>query len=138
MYVDFVIENWYLFAALVAILGMLIADPLIKQASGVKSVSVLQMPQLTRDKYVIVDVSDVGDYKKNHIPEAINYPAKSLSNDLKPLEKHKKKNVILVCRMGNKSPSVGKQLIRNGFESVHVLSGGMAAWQKENLPVKSG
>lgn len=138
MFMEFVIQNWYLFAALVVILGLLAADPLIKQASGVKSVSVLEMPMLTRDKYVIVDVSEPADYKKAHIPESINLPAKTLSKDLKPLEKHKKKNVILVCRMGSKSQSVGKQLKNNGFENVYVLSGGMAAWEKESLPVKSG
>lgn len=138
MFTDFVIENWYLFALLVVIIGMLIAEPIIRQASGVKSVSVLEMPQLTRDKSIIVDVSEPADYKKSHIPDAVNMPAKSLSKDPKPIEKHKNKNVILVCRMGNKSQSVAKQLLKNGFEKVYVVSGGMAAWQKENLPVKRG
>lgn len=138
MLVEFVTQNWYLFLALVVILGLLIAEPLIKQASGVKSVSVFELPQLTRDKSVIVDVSDPADYKKGHIPEAINVTAKSLSKDQKPIEKHKKKNVILVCRTGNKSQSTGKLLRGNGFENVYVLSGGMSAWEKENLPVKRG
>jgi rhodanese-related sulfurtransferase len=138
MFTEFVIENWYLFAALVLILGLLAAEPLLKQASGVKTVSVFEMPQLTREKSVIVDVSDPGDFKKAHIPESINVPAKSLNDDLKPLEKHKNKNVILVCRMGNKAQSVAKQLTRNGFEKVYVLGGGMSAWEKENLPVKRG
>ncbi|MFZ0485396.1 MAG: rhodanese-like domain-containing protein [Arenicellales bacterium] len=135
---DFVVQNWYLFVALVVVLGLLVADPLMQQASGVKSVSVLEMPRLTREKYVILDVSDAAEYKKTHIPEAINLPAKSLSQDQKSLEKHKKKNVIVVCRTGNKAHAAAKQLIRSGFEKVFVLSGGMAAWQKENLPVKSG
>lgn len=138
MFTEFVVENWYLFAALVAILGMLAAEPLLKRASGVKSVSVFEMPQLTREKSMVVDVSDPADYKKAHIPESINMPAKTLSKDLKPIEKHKNKNVILVCRMGNKSHSVAKQLIKSGFEKVYVLSGGMSAWEKENLPVKRG
>lgn len=138
MFTEFVIENWYLFAALVVILGMLAAEPLLKQASGVKSVSVFEMPQLTREKSIVVDVSEPGDFKKAHIPDSVNMPAKSLASDPKPIEKHKNKNVILVCRMGNKSQSVAKQLIRSGFEKVYVLSGGMAAWEKENLPVKRG
>ncbi len=138
MFTEFVIENWYLFAALVLILGMLAAEPLLKQASGVKSVSVFEMPQLTREKSIVVDVSEPGDFKKAHIPDSVNMPAKSLASDPKPIEKHKNKNVILVCRMGNKSQSVAKQLIRSGFEKVYVLSGGMAAWEKENLPVKRG
>lgn len=138
MFTEFVIENWYLFAALVVILGLLAAEPLLKQASGVKSVSVFEMPQLTREKSIVVDVSEPGDFKKAHIPDSVNMPAKSLASDPKPIEKHKNKNVILVCRMGNKSQSVAKQLIRSGFEKVYVLSGGMAAWEKENLPVKRG
>ncbi len=138
MFTEFVIENWYLFAALVVILGMLAAEPLLKQTSGVKSVSVFEMPQLTREKSIVVDVSEPGDFKKAHIPDSVNMPAKSLASDPKPIEKHKNKNVILVCRMGNKSQSVAKQLIRSGFEKVYVLSGGMAAWEKENLPVKRG
>lgn len=138
MFTEFVIENWYLFAALVVIISLLAAEPLLKQASGVKSVSVFEMPQLTREKSIVVDVSEPADFKKARIPESVNMPAKSLSKDLKPIEKHKNKNVILVCRMGNKSQSVAKQLIRNGFEKVYVLSGGMSAWEKENLPVKRG
>lgn len=138
MLIDFVTENWYLFAALAVIVVMLIAEPIIRQASGVKSVSVLEMPQLTRDKSIIVDVSEPADFKKSHIPDAVNHPAKFLSKDSKPIEKHKNKNVILVCRMGNKSQSVAKHLIKSGFEKVYVVNGGMAAWQKENLPVKRG
>lgn len=138
MFTEFVIENWYLFAALVVIVGMLLAEPLLKQASGVKSVSVFEMPQLTREKSIIVDVSEPADYKKAHIPDAVNMPAKTLAKDLKPVEKHKNKNVILVCRMGSKSHSVAKQLVRSGFEKVYVLNGGMSAWEKENLPVKRG
>lgn len=138
MFVEFIIENWYLFAALVVILGLLAADPLLKQASGVKTVSVLEMPRLTREKSVVVDVSEPGEYKRAHIPDAINLPAKSLSSDDKQLSKHKSKNLILVCRMGNRSQSVAKQLIKNGYEKVYVMSGGMNAWEKENLPVRRG
>jgi rhodanese-related sulfurtransferase len=135
MLIDFVIENWYLFAALVVILALLAADPLIKQASGVKSVSVLEMPRLTREKSVVVDVGDPAEYKKGHIPDAVNLPAKSIAKDPKPVEKHKNKNIILVCRTGNRAQSVARQLSRSGFEKVYVLSGGMSAWEKENLPV---
>jgi len=138
MFIDFVIENWYLFAALAVIIGLLVAEPLIKQASGVRSVSVFEMPRLTREKSVVVDISDPADYKKAHIPEAINLPAKSISKDPKPIEKHKSKNVILYCRMGNKAQSIARQLSRSGFEHVYVLNGGMAAWEKENLPVSRG
>lgn len=94
MSIDFVVNNWYLFLALVVIVGLLVADPLIKQMGGAKAVSVLEMPQLTRDPSVIVDVSEPADFKKSRIPDAINIPSKTLASDLKKLNKHKIKAIV--------------------------------------------
>lgn len=138
MIADFIIDNWYLFLAASLVLGLLLADPLIKQMGGAKPVSVLEMPQLTREPSVIVDVSEPAEFKKSHIADAINIPAKKIATDRKKIEKYKKRNLVVVCRMGNKSQAAAKQLLKEGFEKVYTLSGGMAAWEKENLPVKRG
>ena len=113
---QFIIDNWYLFLALALVVGMMIVDPMIKQMGGVKSVSVMEMPQLTRDASVIVDVSEPGEFKKSRITGAINVPSKTFQADVKKIEKHKKRNVICVCRTGNKAQSAGKELLKNGFE----------------------
>lgn len=138
MSVEFIIKNWYLFAALVVILGLLIADPIRKKAAGVRSVSVLEFPQLTRDDALVVDVGEPHEFKKGHIPRALNLPLKTLTKDQAKLTKYKNKTIVVTCRAGNRSESAARFLSKNGFENVYTLSGGMLAWEKENLPVDKG
>lgn len=135
MSLEFVVNNWYLFVALVVVLGLLVMDPIRQHASGLKKVSPLEMPQVTRKDSVILDVSEPVDFKKGHIPNALNMTLKTMQAGLGKLEKQKKKTVIVVCQAGNKAQSAAKMLLKNGFEDVYVLSGGMMAWRKENLPV---
>ena len=138
MTLDFIVENWYLFAALVVVLGLLIMDPIRQHAAGIRKVSPLQMPQVLRDGGVVVDVSEAGEYKKGHISKAVNMTLKTMQEGLGKLEKQKKKTVVVVCPAGNKAPAAGRFLLKNGFEKVYVLGGGMMAWKKENLPVEKG
>ena len=135
---EFITNNWYLFVALAVVLGLLMLDPIRQYTSGVKKVSPLEMPQVMREGGVVVDVSEPGDYKKAHIPNAINISAKAMQDGLGKLEKQKKKAVVVVCQAGNKSSTAARHLLKSGFESVYVLAGGMMAWQKENLPVEKG
>ena len=138
MTIEFVANNWYLFVALVVVLGLLALDPIRQRASGLKKVSPLNMPQVMRDGGVVVDVSDVGDYKKGHIPNAVNKTLKNLQDGLGKLEKQKKKTVVVACQAGNKAGPAARFLLKNGFEDVYGLDGGMMAWRKENLPVEKG
>ena len=135
MSLEFIANNWYLFVALAVVLGMLMLDPIRQRASGMQRVTPLEMPQVTRDGGVVVDVSEAGEYKKGHIPNAINMTLKSMQDGLGKLEKQKKKTIVVVCQGGNKAPGAARFLLKNGFEKVYVLAGGMMAWRKENLPV---
>ena len=138
MTIEFITNNWYLFVALAVVLAALIADPIRQHASGVTKVSPLEMPQVLRDGGVVVDVSEGGDYKKAHIPKAMHMTLKTMQAGLGKLDKQKKKAVVLVCPAGNKAPAAARFLLKNGFENIYVLAGGMMAWQKENLPVERG
>ncbi len=135
MSLEFFIDNWYLFVALIVVLGMLVLDPIRQQASGLRKVSPLEMPQVTRNDSVILDVSEPADFNKGHIPNAVNMTLKTMQAGLGKLDKQKKKTVIVVCQAGNKAHSAARLLLKSGFENVYVLSGGMMAWRKENLPV---
>ena len=69
---QFVTSNWYLFAALIAILGLLAFDPIRRRSSGIRPVSAIQLPQLmNHDNAVIVDVRDNTDFENSHIAKAI-------------------------------------------------------------------
>ena len=53
------------------------------------------------------------------------------------LEKHRSKIIVLTDQMGQHAGGAGKILTKAGF-NVRRLSGGMAEWQGQNLPVVKG
>ena len=43
---------------------------------------------------------------------------------------------MVTSKTGNPSLKAAAILRKRGFASVHVLAGGLAAWEKENLPLE--
>lgn len=135
-YIGFITRNWYLFAALVVIVALLLVEPVRRRTSGVRELGPLEVPRLvSHDSAVVVDVSDNNDYRKGHIQGAINAPFAQLDDNLRKLEKHREKPVVVVCQNGMQSRRAASRLRGHGFSNVHVLAGGIAAWRKENLPL---
>ena len=44
--------------------------------------------------------------------------------------------VVLVSGIGNKGKEAAKFLLTQGYEDVAIMTGGMAAWEQEGLPVR--
>ena len=72
---QFVIHNWYLFAALAGILFLIATGPISLRLHGVKNANAAQTVQLlNREDGVVVDVREPNEFKGGHIPSAINLP----------------------------------------------------------------
>ncbi|GAA4022152.1 rhodanese-like domain-containing protein [Actimicrobium antarcticum] len=128
----FLIDNIFLIL-LVVISGGSLLVPLL-QRSGAK-VSVLQATQLiNQGKTLLLDVSDAAEFAKGHARDAKNIPLKDLATRLVEIEKFKPKTVVVVDPTGVKSSKATAILKKAGFNDVHSLSGGMAAWQTQGLP----
>lgn len=135
---QFVIDNWYLFLALIVVLSMLIGGPIRQSLLGISSIPIAQAIQLVnRQAGVIVDVREPDEFKGGHIPRAINLPLSALKSRLNELEKYKNKPVVVCCRSGQRSAQAAVTLRKQGFNAVHNLSGGFSAWQRDNLPTES-
>lgn len=103
---------------------------------GGKSLSPQQLVDLVnREGAAVVDLRDPKDFSAGHIAGAVNIPHAKLSGQLNQLVKHKESPVILACKMGQHSGSAGITLRKNGFADVRRLTGGMAEWRAQNLPV---
>lgn len=134
---QFIINNWYLFLALAAVLGMLFAGPIRQRLYGVKTVTPADAIQIiNRQSGVVVDVCEPQEFKTGHIPNAVNAPLSGLPTYLKQLEKHKDRPLIVSCRTGNRSLNAAMALRKHGFPNVYLLAGGLAAWQRDNLPLE--
>lgn len=136
-YVDFAIKYWYLFVALIVVLGLLVLGPITQLVHGVKSVNVWDaVRMINHESAIVVDVCDPPEFKTGHIPNAINIPLNGLVGRIKELDKHKSKPIVLSCRGGNRSNRGAVILRKHGFEKVYMLAGGFMAWERDNLPVE--
>ena len=139
MDLDFIANNWYLFAALIVISTLIGIDTMRRGGAGANQVSAVQLPQLiNQENAVVVDVCQPEEFGKGHIPAAINIPVDQIKEQLGQLEKFRKKDrpIVLSCRSGQRASRAATVLRKNEFKRVYTLSGGLAAWEKENLPLE--
>jgi rhodanese-related sulfurtransferase len=137
MPIDFIIKNWELFLALVVILALFAAGPLMQFIHGIKNIGPMQAVQLiNREGGVFVDVCQPEEYKAGHIPNSLNVPLTALRQPPKQLDKYKGKPVVVSCRSGNRSVKGAVMLRKQGFQTVYSLSGGLVGWQRDNLPLE--
>ncbi len=90
---------------------------------------------VNREGAVIVDIRDMKEFSAGHIAGAVSMPFSSLDSRVGELESFKEKPVVLVCKMGQHAGAFGRKLKAQGFENVRRLSGGMAEWSANSLPV---
>ncbi len=106
---------------------------------GGRSVTPQQLVDMVnREDAVVLDVRERKEYQAGHIVDAVNVPYSSLESRLDELKKYRDKPLVVVCKMGQNAGAAGTVLRKNGFENVSRLSGGVAEWRNQNLPVVKG
>jgi rhodanese-related sulfurtransferase len=83
---------------------------------------------------LLVDVRQPDEWSAGHAPNARLIPIGSLANQL--CEIPRDREVLLICRSGNRSGSAQRQLLQLGYEQVFNVRGGMQAWARAGLPVE--
>lgn len=83
----------------------------------------------------IFDLREPKTFGQGHIPNARNIRAVDVSATPKLKSG---KPVLLVCENGSASGRLAQELRKKGSEQVFSLKGGLAAWQRDNLPVIIG
>jgi rhodanese-related sulfurtransferase len=81
----------------------------------------------------LLDVRQPEEFRSGHIPGAKLIPLGELRQRIHELPKDRE--IICVCRSGNRSSSATRQLSEAGFK-VKNMNGGMIAWSRANFPVK--
>ena len=83
----------------------------------------------------MLDVRTPEEWNEYHIPGSTLIPLDQLETRLNEVPKDK--DVVVVCRSGNRSLSATRQLASAGFNVVN-LRGGMLAWSRARLPISKG
>jgi rhodanese-related sulfurtransferase len=132
---NFVLENWYLFAAALASGGLLVW-PMLSEAGGGARVSAVDAVQLiNREKAVLIDVSEPAEYASGHAVGSKSVPLASLETS-RDLPKNKTLPLVVVCPTGSRASHAVAVLKKLGFENARALAGGLGAWRAANLPVE--
>lgn len=131
---EFALNNPLLVGALVMALIAAIGNEVRLSGQAGVSVGPQEAVRLINQNGAVVDLRDAAAFAAGHIVDAANLTLEDLAG--KAGERlRKKKALVLVCNTGTTSAKVAKTLRAAGQENAWSLDGGMAAWQKENLPV---
>lgn len=133
---NFVIDNWMLFAVALAS-GSLLLWPMVSGAAGASALTPAGAVQLiNREKAVVVDVSEEAEFANGHVVGAKNVPLSQLDTKLTGAVKNKGLPLLLVCPTGaraNRAVAAAKKL---GYEKAQAVAGGMKGWRDAGLPVE--
>ena len=85
-----------------------------------------------RDAALLLDVRQPGEWAVGRIEQAVLLPMGELAarQDELPTDKQ----IIVVCRSGNRSAMVTRALQQAGYDAAN-LDGGMQVWAREGFPV---
>ncbi len=86
----------------------------------------------------LLDVRTPAEFETAHIPGSYNVPLAILGEHAAELHRHLDVPVVLVCRSGNRAGQANRTLAAAGMANVHVLEGGMIAWDDGARPVRRG
>lgn len=116
-----------------ALLLLFVVWLLYKQFAPVKGVRNLSAKEFQEESKgeKIIDVREKYEFKRGHIPGAVNIPLNQLSGRIGEIPKDK--TVYLYCQSGIRSKHAARVLLRNGYTHIASLKGGISSW---NGPVK--
>jgi len=86
-------------------------------------------------KPFLLDVRQPEEFRREHLQGAKLIPLGDLAQRMGELPKNRE--IICVCRSGNRSLSAKRLLSNAGYQATN-LNGGMIAWVRAGLPVKRG
>jgi rhodanese-related sulfurtransferase len=132
---NFVVENWYLFATALVSGGMLLWPMLAGSLGGVRVSTADAVRLINRERAVLIDISEPAEYAAGHAVGARSVPLATLETS-RELPKNKSLPLVLVCPTGSRAPRAVALLKKLGFENTHVLAGGLGAWRAANLPTE--
>lgn len=125
--------------AFVGLTIAIIVNELSRLLRGYKALRPAEVTLLiNQDNALVVDLRAYADYEKGHIAGSKNVLMSQFDPESKQLASAKALPIVLVCQNGVTVAGAAKRLKKAGFERVHVLEGGITAWQQAELPLVKG
>lgn len=131
---NFFAENWILI--LVAFVsGAMLVWPLARGGGGTSVGTSEAVRLINREKGVLIDVCEPGEFAAGHAKGARNIPLGSLEGS-KDLPSNKSLPLLLMCASGARAGRAAALLRKAGYERALAVSGGNGAWREAGLPIE--
>ena len=98
--IEFIVNHWVLFGALVAIVALLAKNLLVDAKGSVDPVGATDL--INHKDALVVDVRPAADFAQGHIINALNVPMNGLKKQIATLQKHKDKPMKLYLLLKSK------------------------------------
>jgi rhodanese-related sulfurtransferase len=137
--------NVWLIVAAVATVAMIAAIVFLLRGEAAESSAAAGLPKeisvaQAKEKYdsgvFLLDVRQPEEWNEYHIPETTLIPLGELKSRVNELPKDKE--IVVVCRSGNRSQEGRDILLSAGFEQVTSMAGGVKDWSAAGYPTVSG
>lgn len=116
------------------------AQPVASGAAGVAAlsteVSVADAFALRTAGAFILDVREPDEWAAGHVPDATLIPLGDLASRVGEVPRDRQ--VVVICRSGNRSAAGRDILLGAGFPSVTSVAGGMTDWTAAGYPTVTG
>ena len=87
------------------------------------------------ESMIILDVREKKERKSGYINGSLHIPLSDVKSQLSKLDKNK--SILVYCRSGSRSAHIAGLLTRNEYEKVYNLKGGIQAWKRAKMPIKT-
>ncbi len=138
-YIDFFVAHWELSLLFVVAFIWIILAQINERKANIWAVQPQNAVELiNKQSAVVFDLRDATAFAGGHIVGSKRIDFKPASDDPKAVLKLTSQSTCLfVCATGQLSSKTVNALRAKGYTSAYTLSGGIANWQKENLPLVS-
>lgn len=105
--------------------------PEVKHVGPAKAMQMLKQNLDT----ILLDVRTPGEYRQGHLANSRLIPLDQLEKLAASLLPDLKAPMIVYCHSGRRSSYASRMLREMGYTKVTNMTGGIAAWQSQGLPV---
>ena len=85
---------------------------------------------------VVIDARTGIEFKRGHVPGAINAPPRKILLKTAKLPKDKDAELVIYCMHGQRAWIAKKLLAARGYRNASFLEGYLEGWKKAGLPLE--
>ena len=85
---------------------------------------------------VIIDARTGIEFKRGHVPGAINAPPRKMLLKTAKLPKAKDTEIVVYCEHGQRAWIAKKLLAARGYANTALLAGHLKGWKEASLPLE--